>query len=455
MLLAGGGVAYVASSTVEKFSTTISNVFQTPVLVRPPITLNQNETDPNSDTGTSNTIPPDVTTIPITHVFPDWSKKEPVNILLLGLDYRPQEEDTRADTQIIVHIDPAANTVSMLSIPRDLWVQVPGYGESRINAAFQQGDHDNRVRPGSVPGGGPGLSMSTIEANFGISIDYFAQVDFTGFEKVVDSMGGLTLDVPRPLADNSYPLSATSYGETRIYIPAGLQHMDGHTALEYARSRHADNDLGRNSRQQQVLLALRQQGMNLNIISKLGSLADQLSGAVRTDLNFVQLGSLAQLAKNIDQESITTCQFDETMAHQAVLPSGAEVLLPTWTVIRPKIMQCFADPKLAKEAARISVKNGTATAGTGRKVRDILVARGLFVPDLSSVQNPSKHPTTTIVDYTGGQKPLTVAKLKSALNLGDTAVVEGNPAEAPLANTTDGKPLDIVVIAGDDRLAGK
>lgn len=441
LVLGGSGAAYLASTTVQKVTTTISKVFQTPVPVRPPIAL-----------GTSM---PDATPLPVQHVFPDWSKKQPVNILLLGLDYRPQEEDTRADTQIIVHIDPAAGTASMLSIPRDLWVQIPGYGEGRINAAFQQGDRANRLNPGSVPGGGPGLSMSTIEANFGVSIDYFAQVDFTGFEKVVDTMGGLTIDVPRPLMDNSYPLAATSYGQTRIYIPAGLQRMDGRTALEYARSRHADSDLGRNSRQQQVLLALRQQGLNLNLISKLGDLSDQLSTAVRTDLSFVQLGSLAQLAKNIGEAGITTCQFDTSMARQTVLPSGADVLLPNWSLIKPRVTQCFSDPMLAKEAARISVENGTTTGGMARKVSLLLTAKGLVVPDLASAKNQGTYPTTTIIDYTGGRKPRTIELIKTTLGLGSAAVTQGDPAQAPLAVSTDGKPLDIVVIAGDDRLTTK
>src|SRR5207253_11179176 len=115
-----------------------------------------------------------------------------------------------------------------------------------------------------------------------------------GFERIVDTMGGVTIDVPKPLADNDYPLAQNSYGTTRIYIAAGLQHMDGRTALEYARSRHADSDLGRNSRQQQVLLALRPQGVSLNLLPNLNELLSQLSGAIKTDLSLTQVGSLAQ-----------------------------------------------------------------------------------------------------------------------------------------------------------------
>ena len=338
---------------------------------------------------------------PVTIDYPDWSKKEPFNILLIGLDYRPGEQDSRADTQIIVHIDPAQKSAAMVAIPRDLWVPIPKYGEGRINSAFQHGETDPDVD-------GPSLAMWTIEDNFGIPIRYYAQVDFTGFEKIIDTMGGLTIDVPRPLVDNEYPLG--NYGVTRIYIPAGLQHMDGRTALAYARSRHADSDLGRNSRQQQVLLALRQQGLNLNLITKLDDLAGQLSDSVKTNLNLPEIGSLAQLSKEIPPDSIQTVQIDADMVTETFV-GGADVLLPNWALIKPKIAQAFADPKLAKEEARLSVQNGTNVAGMAKKLQDVLVEKGFYVPDLRSVTNPGKFPKTVITDYTGGKKPVTLDAL--------------------------------------------
>jgi LCP family protein required for cell wall assembly len=425
LLVLSGGVAVLWTVlTVQHIADRTSAMFVTPAPVRP------------ASGGSA-----EATAVPVT--FPDWSKKEPVNILLIGLDYRPQEEGSRADTQIVVHIDPANKTAIMLSIPRDLWVTIPGYGEGRVNEAYLHGERDN------VPGGGPGLSMATIEENFGIPIHYFAQVNFTGFERVVDSIGGVTIDVPRPLVDNEYPLA--NEGVTRVYIPAGLQHMDGRTALEYARSRHADSDLGRNSRQQQVLLAVRQQGLNLNLITKLSDIVDQASDAVKTDLSFVQVGSLAQLAKDIDTNSIQTVLIDADMVNEAVLPSGADVLMPRWDLIKPKIVQAFADPKLAKEDARISVQNGTNTGGMARKTADELAKEGLFVTEVVSARNQGQHPATTVTDYTGGQKPRTIEALSKALDLNRSSIEEGNPADAPVSQV-DGKPLDIVVIVGDDRI---
>ena len=430
LVLSGAAVALVlAGQTVINVSSTIQEVFETPVSER--VTVD--------DEGKIST--------PVKVTYPEWGK-EPVNILLIGLDYRPGEEDTRADTQIVIHIDPVSKSAAMVSIPRDLWVPIPGYGEGRINTTYQTGERDAKSDDPQIPGGGPGLAKATIEDNFDIPIHYYAQVNFSGFEEIIDTLGGVNIDVPRPLVDNQFPLG--NYGVTRIYIPAGLQHMDGRTALAYARSRHTDSDLGRNARQQQVLLAIRRQGMNLDLLPKLNDLAGELSDAVRTDLSVSQVGSLLMLAQDIGPDAIQTVQIDASMVSQTYI-GDADVLVPNWEIIRPMIAQAFADPRLAKEAARISVQNGTNTGGIGKKVRDVLVERGFSVPDLRSVDNPGEFPVTEITDYTGGQKPRTIEALLEQLDLSEAGVKQGDPEEAPVAQT-DGEPVDIVVIAGDDRI---
>ena len=423
------GVAFIAiyiyvSHTVDTISQALNNVFQPPVV---------------SHVGADGT--------PVPVVYPDWGT-QPVNILLMGLDYRPatdtSEADTRADTQIIVHIDPVAKSAAMVAIPRDLWVPIPDFPDGRINSAYQLGE-TNKDR---IPGGGPVLAMSTIEQNFDIQIQYYAKVDFKGFEQILDTIGGVTIDVPRPLVDNEYPLG--NYGVTRLYIPAGLQHMDGRTALAYARSRHADSDLGRNSRQEQVLLAVRQQGLNLNLITKLNELAGELSTAVETNLSVEQVGSLYQLSKGIDKSSIQTVSISADMVTETLIDQ-ADVLLPNWDLIRPAVAQAFANPGLSKEAARLSVQNGTEVGGAGKKIRDELVAQGFFVPDLRSTADPGNHPVTEITDFTGGQKPLTLQALCEALSFDCSTVKQGLPADAPVSET-DNKAVDIMVVVGDDNI---
>jgi LCP family protein required for cell wall assembly len=321
-------------------------------------------------------------------------------------------------------------------------VEIPGHGEDRVNAAYKIGE---KKRPGS----GPTLAKATVRENLGIPIHYYAMVNFRGFEQIVDTLGGITLDVPRPLVDNQYPFM--EFGATRVYVPAGLQRMDGHTALQYARSRHADSDIGRNFRQQEVLLAIKKEGLNLDVLANLPELAEQLGDAVRTDLLPLQVGSLAQLSRSIDADSVQTVVIAGDMIRETTLPSGASVLVPRWEVIRPAITRAFSDPRLGKEAARLSVKNGTWTAGVGRKVRDELAEVGVYVADLSNADDRGKYPTTTVIDFTGGQKPHTLEAVTTLLGIALDEVRQAPPDEAPVAE--DGKPVDILVVAGDDRIA--
>lgn len=304
--------------------------------------------------------------------FPNWDKKERVNVLLLGLDTR-EENNTRSDTMIIVSIDPANKTVGMMSIPRDLWVSIPGFGENRINAAYQLGLTND------VPGGGPGLAVATVEQNLELPIHYFAQIDFAGFQRVVDALDGITVDVPRPLLDNEYP--AENFSFMRIYIPAGLQHMDGRTALQYVRSRHADSDLSRNQRQQAVLVAIKQKGLQIGILSRLNNVLTQLQGAIKTDLSISQAGSLAQLAQQIPAANIHSYAIDANMTSQQQV-NGQDVLIPDWAQIHAAVRQMVSDPRLQNEAARLLVLNGTNTAGLAGRTRDQLQAAGFNVVNI-------------------------------------------------------------------------
>jgi LCP family protein required for cell wall assembly len=389
---------------------------------------------------------PDARGTPVVVTYPEWGE-EPVNILLLGLDLREEERDTRADTQILVHVDPVSRSASLVSIPRDLFVPIPGFADDRINAAYQLGENNKA----DIPGGGASLAMATVEHNLGVPVHYFVQVDFAGFEAVIDALGGLTIDVPRPLVDSEYPFE--DYGVTRLYVPAGLQHMDGRTALAYARSRHTDNDIARNSRQQQVLLAARQQGLNLNLLGKLTELADRLKDAVRTDLSLDQIGSLYKLAQGIDSDAVQSLAIDGSMVSDVRLPDGRQVLLPDWSVIRPLVALAFSDPLLVKEAARISVQNGTTLGGAGRQVYDELVPLGFDVVELGTrpAQERGTYPLTTITDYTNGRKPRTIRVLCDTLGLDCSQVRRSDPAGAPAA-PADGLPIDIMIIAGEDRL---
>jgi LCP family protein required for cell wall assembly len=271
---------------------------------------------------------------PRPETVPDWSQRERINILLLGVDQRPDEEGPwRSDTIIIVTVDPRSMTAGALSIPRDLYVEVPGYDEQRINMAHFLGDAYH------YPGGGTGLAMKTIEYNFGIPMHYYIRVNFQGFRDIVDYLGGVTINVDKEIWDHRYPDG--QYGYTTIHIPAGRQLMDGRMTLQYARTRHSGTDFDRLRRQQEVLMAIRSKALRLDLIPKIPMLASTLGYTVKTNLQLGEVITLAQIASQIDAEDIRFGVIDETMTVPIVLDNGADVLFPKRDRIRQAVEGIF------------------------------------------------------------------------------------------------------------------
>ncbi|CAN5132798.1 hypothetical protein BH23CHL1_BH23CHL1_17580 [soil metagenome] len=229
--------------------------------------------------------------------YPEWDGNDPVHILLLGVDSRPDDEDPpRSDTIIVVRVDPGEERVDMFSVPRDLLVEIPGYLAQKVNAAYVIGETDE------LPGGGAVLAAQTIEYNFGVRIDYWATVDVTGMERVVDEIGGIVVDVKAPIKDDQYPTE--DYRYTRVYFATGPQEMDGVQAVRYARTRHDDNDFKRSQRQQEVLLAIRNQVLVSGVITKLPQLISEVGDSVRTDLSPRQVLSLARFGQDLPRDRI-------------------------------------------------------------------------------------------------------------------------------------------------------
>jgi len=265
---------------------------------------------------------------------PEWSGKGRINVLLLGSDHRKGESDLpRADTIIVVTLDPDSHTAGMLSLPRDLWVAIPGYGNDRINAAFELGEQAKR-------GSGPDLARKTIEQLLGVPIHHYAVIGFEGFEKLVDQVGGVVVDVDRPIKDDEYP--DADYSMRRIFFQPGLQRLDGETALWYVRSRHADSDFGRARRQQQFLLALRRQALQLNLLAKAPAILGSLAGALQTDLRPQDVLALAKVAKDVDASRLVSRVVDESVTTHWVTPAGAQVELPDKSALKRLTQEVFA-----------------------------------------------------------------------------------------------------------------
>lgn len=277
---------------------------------------------------------PEATPLPI---YPINDQR--VTILVMGIDRRPGEAFiSRTDTMIVMSINPATNTAAMLSIPRDLYVQIPGFDRNRINTAFVYGAQGNN------PAAGAELAMQTIEYNLGIPIDHYLMVDFSAVVRGVDALGGIDVDVPFDISDPTFP--DMNYGYDPLYIPAGRQHFDGETTLKYVRTRHVDNDFGRANRQQQVILAVRNKVMSLGVTQLLGQLPffyEQLNDGIRTDLSLDQMLTLVQAASEIPQENIRTevIDYDYVVSHQT--EQGASVLIMVNEAVAPLVAEMFYD----------------------------------------------------------------------------------------------------------------
>lgn len=379
---------------------------------------------------------------------PDWNNRERINILILGIDRRPDELDdqpTRTDTILVLTLDPFSNTAGMLSIPRDLWVPIPlnknRVIQGRVNTAYVEGILSD------YPGGGVALARETIQYNFGIRIHYHVVVDFDGFERMVDAVGGVTVDVKTALVDSQYP--TPNYGTMRVYIPAGEQHLNGEQALQYARSRHQDSDFGRIQRQQQVVMAVRKRLLELDALPRIPAFWSEFQGSVNTDLNLGDIIRLARVAKGIDENSIVSRAVEGPYVSDFVGYDGASLLMPVRARIRDLVNDVFPDYRKEQEAARIQVLNGTATPGlasrTARQLKDLGFEQVI-------VGDAERHQATTEIMNLSG-KDYTAYLVASSLRVPRDRVKNGGNAGANgdgSAGGAAGEPVDIQVILGDD-----
>jgi LCP family protein required for cell wall assembly len=248
------------------------------------------------------------------------SQTKPLTILLLGTDARPDDSGpTRTDAIVLVHLDPQSGKVSMLSLPRDLWVKYPGgLGEGRINGAYAIGEMTYG------PGGGPALAKATVGRLVDLKVDHFVLINFQGFKTLIDRLGGISINVPTAINDSRYPTD--DYRTIEVNFRKGWQTMNGERALMYARTRHADSDFGRNQRQQQVLMAIFERIRERGLLQQLTSLDDYtgaLRGYVQTDINRGKMIDLASMARVIDTSDIRRFAIDSKAIVNLKKPTGA------------------------------------------------------------------------------------------------------------------------------------
>ncbi|MBI4301137.1 MAG: LCP family protein [Chloroflexi bacterium] len=327
---------------------------------------------------------------------PDWDKKERINILLVGIDRRPSEGDapTRTDTILIATLDPYGKTAGMLSIPRDLWVPIPLSDGStiydRINTAYVYGELKKE------PGGGASLLENAIEYNLGVKIHYYVIIDFQGFAKIIDTLGGIDVSLEKPLYDPQFPTD--DYETMNVYIPAGQQHLNGEKALWYARSRYQEADYGRMRHQQQLLMSIRDKALNVGILPKLPSLWGQFNRAIKTDLSVSEMIRLANIGNDIATDKITTRTIDNNYVTSRTTSQGASVLVPDRAKLEELVNEVFFDARLRAEAARVEILNGTTTPGLAQKMAETLQRRGFQQVTYDNAQDKTDHSQTLLIN---------------------------------------------------------
>ena len=262
-----------------------------------------------------------------------------ITILLMGVDSRlGRSIVSRTDVMMLISFNPARDTISILSIPRDLYVPIPGYGRDRINTTFVHGSGIGN------PAGGAELAMRTVENTLGVAIDHYVLVDFSTLIRIVDALGGIHVDVPYTIDDPTYPDMNYSYDP--LYIPEGLHYFDGVTALKYARTRHQDNDFYRAQRQQQIIFAIRQKAFGLGVLDLIGrapALYARVKNGVFTDLSLEELVQSARLASNIPAENFHAAVLDYNYVVDYQSEEGASVLILVKYKATPLIQSLFYD----------------------------------------------------------------------------------------------------------------
>ncbi|HET9477328.1 MAG TPA: LCP family protein, partial [Dehalococcoidia bacterium] len=375
-----------------------------------------------------------------------------INILVMGLDLRRDEDPetpSRTDTVFILSMEPVTKTAGILSIPRDLLVDIPdgegGYIPDRINTAYERGELREE-------GSGPDVAMETVEHNFGIPIDNYAILNFNNFIEIVDELGGIDVDVPEYVSDWAYNdcLYCPYYGVE--FVP-GVEHMDGERALAYARLRKTDNDFKRIERQQIVMKAIARKASDLGVLlgSNPKNLYDQYKGSVKTNISDLKIPGLALLGRQIGVDNIRMESLaDATYPCPASLCGGAAMLLADQAKLEEIKNRIFGDVRLQAEAAVIKIMNGTETPDLAAKFGRYLESQG--IPEekiiIDEQAGGNFYDTTLVVNF--NEKDLTGGQLAEWLSLAKTRIKTPSELTATQLQQFEDTTADVVVVLGSD-----
>jgi LCP family protein required for cell wall assembly len=322
-------------------------------------------------------------------------------ILILGSDARPDElkrgEVGRTDTMQVFVADRATPRAALLSVPRDLWVSIPGYGQERINAAYELG--------------GSQTAKQTVSNVLAQRIDRYLVIGLQGVRDIVDAVGGVDITVPQAIHDDTFPTD--DYGYQTVDIPAGRQHMDGDLALKYARTRHQDNDFARTARQQQVVAAVRNAMLNPINWVRIPAVLTAVTGSIKTDVNPLDVIAVgAAILRNPGEPDRMV--VDTALVTELTGRDGAYLLEPT-PDLKPAVARF-----LGGSAASMSVEvlNGAGVSGLAARTADRLAQAGFVIAGVGDA--PRTQPQTSILAKPGARSA--AEQIASALGLASNRI---------------------------------
>jgi len=357
------------------------------------------------------------------------------NILLVGVGGDNHDGSNLTDTLIVANIDYQNKKINLLSIPRDLYIQSGGAGGERINKVYDSAI--NRLSDSKLALNALKESVTNIT---GVNIQYAVKIDFQGFAKIVDSLGGVDVIVEKDIYDPFYPKGETIQYQT-FSIKAGPHNLDGATALKYARSRKTTSDFDRSRRQQQIIAAIKEKALNLNLLTdprKIQSLYTSLSTSFETDMAVGEIIELAKIGKEFNSKDMNSRVItDDSTSCGGFLYTpdrdlfgGAAVLLPadsTFGSIHSMVEKYFNNPPTTDTENEIQVLNGTKTPGLAQVAMDILSRNCLNVTYFGNATDRTLANTTIYYKPDlEGKKPVALEAITSLIN---AQVIEGIPPE--------------------------
>jgi LCP family protein required for cell wall assembly len=396
-------------------------------------------------------LPPPAVAIPESSLPPAWDGASRITILILGLDARDVDTSApRSDTMILLTIDPLTKTAGMLSIPRDMWVNIPGFGYSRINTAYASGEGNK------LPGGGPELARVTVEQFIGVPIQYYAQVDFNTFAQFINRIGGVDL-----YNDEVLLLDRIGSGKDKVKLTCcGMRHLDGETALAYARHRKGgEGDFSRAQRQQKLIIAIRNKVLDPAnfpaLISQAGDFYNEFSAGIDTNMDLETAIQLAVLAKDIPVDSIKQGAIGTDMVlFDSVILGGqdASIMKPlpdkirvlrdeiftTGGAINPLAPQNDPAALMRADTARVRILNGSFSPGLETSTGNYLATQGMAITEYGPADRT--YDRTVVVLYS--PKLYTLKYLQALFRLDSSALILIRPDPA--------STVDVEIRLGND-----